>query len=128
MPDWNSGRSEPNDYANLYGTSMVSPSVAGLAALLIDTYETFSIYPYTWGYSEYEALNIKMIVQMMARVTGTVTPTGTGVAGTDVPRALAPDLNYPSPFSRGQSVASGVYFARYVAAGRTITRRLAVVR
>ncbi len=53
-----------NDYTNMMGTSMASPHVAGLAALLIDAYQTYD--GLTWSYSEYQALRVKMLMQMTA--------------------------------------------------------------
>ena len=58
---------QANDYTNMYGTSMAAPCAAGLAALMIDAQEQTQGYP--WGYNEYEALRIKMLMQMTATET-----------------------------------------------------------
>lgn len=56
-----------NDYSNLFGTSMASPVVAGLAALIIQAREETNGFP--WGYNESEALGVKQIIQMTATET-----------------------------------------------------------
>jgi hypothetical protein len=61
---------QTNDYCNIFGTSMSSPCVAGLAALMIDARE--HVKGSAWGYSEAEALHIKMLIQITATETNMV--------------------------------------------------------
>lgn len=61
------GDQNADDYCNMFGTSMASPVVAGLAALIIQAQEETNGYP--WGYSESQALGVKMIIQMTATET-----------------------------------------------------------
>ncbi len=49
----------PNDYQAMLGTSMSTPHVSGLAALMVDALPS-------WNWTKEEALNVKMIISMTA--------------------------------------------------------------
>ncbi len=61
------GDRQANDYANMFGTSMASPCVAGLCALMIQAQEDIAGSP--WYYMESEVEEIKRIIQMTATET-----------------------------------------------------------
>jgi len=55
-----------NDYTNMSGTSMSCPHVSGLAALVIQAWESEG---HAWTYSESDALRIKSLILMTAYET-----------------------------------------------------------
>lgn len=59
----------PNNYLNIYGTSMSAPYMAGCAALIIDALQKRG---YTWNYTLDDVLKVKMLLLMTAAETNTI--------------------------------------------------------
>ncbi len=91
--DANNGRTDQvaNDYTNFQGTSMSSPVIAGMAAVLIDVQESNGD---PWNYTVTEARRIKQIILMTATETN---QTGeldwNGGAAPTTPSGNNPSLN-----------------------------------